>query len=162
MTDYSKSSIYKIACKDASIDDIYIGSTCNLVKRRHRHKSNCNNTNAICHNSYVYRFIRDHGNWQNWDIYLIEQFNCNTKIQKEQVERGYIEQLKPTLNKCIPTNFRVEGVYNKSEYKKQYYEHNKEMVTNRSRIYYDQNKETIRKRQKHTNREPYTVPTVII
>ena len=125
MTNYSKSCIYKIACKDANINDIYIGSTCNLVKRRHRHKSNCNNTNAMAHNSYVYRFIRDHGGWQNFNLYVIEQFSCTSKIAKEQVERGYIEELKPTLNKCIPANYQTGDVYSKSEYNKEYNENHK-------------------------------------
>jgi hypothetical protein len=32
--DYSKACIYKISCLDAEIEDIYVGSTTNLVKRR--------------------------------------------------------------------------------------------------------------------------------
>ena len=128
MTNYTQSCIYKIACKDASIDDIYIGSTCNFVKRRYQHKAVCNNINSKDHNFYVYRFIREHGGWQNWNIYMIEQFNCNTKIQKEQVERGYIESLKPSLNKRVPANYQMGDVYSDSEYKKQYYEHNKETI----------------------------------
>ena len=126
MTNYTKSCIYKIASKDANINDIYIGSTCNFVKRRNQHKSACNNPNDKGYNLYVYRFIRDHGGWQNFNLYVIEKFSCTSKMQKEQVERGYIEELKPSLNKSIPTIFRVDGdIYIKSNYDKGY---NKEII----------------------------------
>ena len=158
MTDYSKSCIYKIASKDPAIEDIYIGSTCNLIKRRNQHKSCCNNPNARGYNQYVYQFIRDHGCWSNWNIYIIEQFSCTSKIAKEQVERGYIEELKPTLNKCIPTDFRVEnvynkciptdfrvdGVYNNSEYQKQYYKHNRDHIAEYRRQYQIHNGDKIK------------------
>ena len=151
MTDYSKSSIYKIACKDPAIEDTYIGSTCNLIKRRNQHKTVCNNPKAGGYNQYVYRFIRDNGGWNNWDIYMIEQFSCTTKIAKEQVERGYIEELKPTLNKCIPANYQTGDVYSKSEYKKQYYEHNRDHITEYKRQYQIHNTDKI----KQSNRKQY-------
>ena len=34
MPDYSKCFIYKLCCRDASIEEIYIGSTCNLTRRK--------------------------------------------------------------------------------------------------------------------------------
>ena len=135
MTDYSKSCIYKIACKDASIEDIYIGSTCNFIKRRCQHKTVCNNPNDKNHNYYVYRFIREHGGWDNFDLYLIEQFSCTTKMQKTQVERGWIEQLKPTLNKRVPANFQTGDVYDKKEYDLMYEQQNKEAIRERKRVY---------------------------
>ena len=128
MTDYSKSTIYKIACKDPNIEEIYIGSTCNYVKRRWQHKSVCNNPNDKHYNQYVYQFIREHGGWENWDVYIIEQFSCNTKMQKEQVERGWIEELKPTLNKNVPENHQNGDESDISEYTKGYREDNKETI----------------------------------
>jgi len=125
MTNYTKSCIYKIACKDANINDIYIGSTCNLIKRRSQHKYNCNNPNRNHHNQYVYRFIRSNGGWGNFELYVIEEFSCTSKMQKSQVERGYIEELKPTLNKCIPANYQTTDVYDAVEYGKGYYENHK-------------------------------------
>ena len=122
MANYTKSCIYKIACKDPNIEDTYIGSTCNLVKRRYQHKTSCNNPNDRSYNLYIYRFIRDHGGWENFNLYVIEQFNCTTKMQKDQVERGWIEQLKPTLNKYIPSNYQTTDVYSAIEYGKGYRE----------------------------------------
>ena len=67
-TDYSKSVIYKICCRDKSITDVYIGSTTNFVKRKPLHKTTCNNEIGKCYNSYVYGFIRENGNWDNFEI----------------------------------------------------------------------------------------------
>ena len=125
MTNYNQSCIYKIASKDAAINNIYIGSTCNFIKRRNQHKTVCNNPNSKDHNMYVYRFIRNNGGWGNWNLYIIEQFNCTSKIQKEQVERAYIEELKPSLNKRVPANYQTNEVYNTVEYSKGYYESHK-------------------------------------
>ena len=154
MTNYTQSCIYKIACKDPDIDDTYIGSTCNVVKRRHQHKHSCNNPNSKDHNQYVYRFVREHGGWQNWDIYIIEQLSCTTKIAKEQVERGYIESLKPTLNKCIPANYQTGDVYSKSEYNKGYMEHNRDHITEYKRQYQIHNTDKIKQaKQKQYERD---------
>jgi hypothetical protein len=49
--DYSRSCIYKISCLDAEIEDVYIGSTTNLVKRRNRHKNACNDPKSKCSQS---------------------------------------------------------------------------------------------------------------
>ena len=69
-------------------------------------------------------------------------------MQKDQVERGWIEELKPTLNKCIPANFQTGDVYDQKEYTKGYLEQNKEMVAERRRIYNDNHKEQQREYQK--------------
>ena len=143
MTNYTKSCIYKIACKDPAINDIYIGSTCNFIKRRYNHKTCCNNPNVKEYNYYVYRFIRNNGGWGNWNLYIIEKFSCNTKMQKEQVERGYIEQLKPTLNKCIPANYQTGDTWDEKEYRKGYLEQNKQATDKKVKEYRESHKDEI-------------------
>ena len=71
--------IYKLCCLDLSITDIYIGSTTSKYRRKHAHKSACNNPNDEKHNYYLYRFIRQHGGWDNWDFVEIEQYNAKNK-----------------------------------------------------------------------------------
>ena len=150
MTDYSKSSIYKIACKDPAIDDIYIGSTTNLIKRRNSHKHDCININSDRYNSYVYRFIREHGNWCNWDVYLIKEFKCNTKMQKSQVERAYIESLKPKLNKNVPANFQTGDIWDQKEYCKRYKEKNNDIIVENNKAYRESHKEQIKQLKQQT------------
>ena len=40
---FSNSCIYKISCKDTTITECYVGSTCDFKRRKIDHKSYCNN-----------------------------------------------------------------------------------------------------------------------
>jgi len=135
--DYSKSVIYKICCKDPTIEDIYVGSTTNFTKRKAQHKKNCNNANHKGYNNYKYQFIRDNGGFDNWDMVLIKDYSTDTKRKLEMEERRVIEELKPTLNKQIPTR-----TY------KEYREDNKEYIQDINKEWYEKNKERILKKQK--------------
>ena len=137
MPDYSKTVIYKLCCNDASIEDIYIGSTCNFAQRKYAHKHNCDNQNHYKYKFKVYEFIRDHGGWNNWSMVLVHQEAVENKLQKERVERKFIDELKPSLNSCIPTRTRKEWESDNKEVlqqkQKQYYLHNKEYMDQRSK-----------------------------
>ena len=125
--------IYKIVCNDTSITDCYVGSITNIIKRRQYHKSDCNNEKSKHYNRYVYQFIRNNGNWQNWSLVLIENYSCNNKLELERRERYYIEDLKPTLNKQIPTRTNKEY---KQDNKKQIKEQREEYIElNKEKIY---------------------------
>jgi RNA polymerase-binding transcription factor DksA len=100
--DYSKSCIYKICCKDPSIEDIYVGSTTEIAKRRCVHKNTCNNPNVKGHSRQVYQFIRENGGWDNWDLVRIESFPCDSYEAMLQRERELFDELKPTLNSNRP------------------------------------------------------------
>ena len=74
MVNYQNSIIYKLCCKNVEVSEIYIGSTTAFKARKSQHKSNCNNENRAGYNCKVYKFIRENGNFQNWDmiqIYLL-------------------------------------------------------------------------------------------
>ena len=163
MTNYTKSCIYQIACKDSSIEDIYIGSTTNFVNRRRHHKSDCNNQNSMQYNYYIYSFIRNHGGWENWNLYVIEKFSCTSKIAKEQVERAWIEQLKPTLNKRVPANYQNGDVYSKSNYGKGYNkeiiycEHCDHMINLHNRSHHNKTKKHITNSSESSEEEQYTI-----
>ena len=141
MPNYNNSHIYKLCCKDINITDIYIGSTTNFIRRKCQHKSNCNNINDIHYNIKVYQFIRDHGNWDNWTMILIENVNCNTKLELHKIERKFIEELKPSLNSVIASRPR-------KEVKKEYYQNNKDFYKEYNKEYYNDNKEKLKKDKK--------------
>jgi len=101
--DYSKSVIYKLCCKDPTIEDIYIGSTTHFTKRKHQHKYCCNNENDKKYNNYKYQFIRDNGGFNNWDMILIKDYPTDSKRKLEMEERRIIDELKPSLNTQLPT-----------------------------------------------------------
>jgi len=149
--DYSKCAIYKLCCRDPEITDIYVGSTTNLVSRKHKHKSDCSNINTTNHNSYVYRYIREHGGWENWDLVIIETPQCKNSVELHTRERYYIDLMKATLNVKIPTRthaefarkYRAMHKDKLKQYGRQQRILNKERLTHYRRQYYLNNKDKI-------------------
>lgn len=116
MNKYEHGKIYKLV--NIIDDDIYVGSTHHpLVKRLCLHKSHAKGKNA---NSKVYRHLNEVG-LDNVRMELIEEYPCNCKKELEDRERYWIENLKPSLNKNIPSRTleelqemkrRISRVYN--------------------------------------------------
>ena len=150
-TDYSKSMIYKLCCKDPTIEDIYVGSTTNFIKRKYNHKNACVNEKNKYYTCYKYQFIRDNGGFNNWDMILIKEYSTDTKRNLEMEERRVIEELKPTLNKTFPYISLEEKKEYQQQYGIQYREENKEKIAEKRKQYYKQyyedNKEKILKEQ---------------
>ena len=96
--DYKNSVIYRIYCKDENIKDCYIGSTIDLYNRFKAHKGCVNNKNLNNYNLKIYQFIRDNGDWDNFDKEILEYYNCNNEEELKQKEQEYISKYKPTLN----------------------------------------------------------------
>ena len=93
--------IYKLVCKDKYISEIYIGSTnCTLNERFSKHKYECNNKKRTKYNYKIYRFIRENGNIQNWEIIGLETFDIDDKKKQLIKEQYYINLLQPQLNTC--------------------------------------------------------------
>jgi len=113
MTKYENSIIYKLCCKDPSIEDIYIGSTINLYRRKHAHKTHCNNESHKEYKFNVYITIRNNGGWSNWDMIEIERVNCKDKLELNKIEREWIDKLKPTLNQRSPHINKTKSQKNK-------------------------------------------------
>lgn len=154
--DYSNTIIYKLCCKNPEIKDIYVGHTTDFTKRKSSHKSHCNNQNSEKYNYDVYKFIRDNGGWNNFDMVMVEQYSCQNRFLAEQRERYWLETLNATLNKVIPTRIRDEWIeVNKdtiSEKRKIYNQQNKEHISIQTKIYYDNNKNYFEeKRKKYYN-----------
>jgi hypothetical protein len=141
VVDYSKGLIYKLCCSDPEVTDIYIGSTTNFIQRKKGHKKSCNNENNPSYNCYVYQIIREHGGFENWDMIQIEEYKSNNKKELESRERYWIETLKSSLNKAIPTR-------NMKEYR----EDNRTEILLKHRQYNEKNRETIllKAKQKYT------------
>jgi hypothetical protein len=91
--DYSNTIIYKIFCKDPTIKQLYIGHTTNFVNRKSAHKTSCKNNN-----SYIYRYIRAHGGWDNWKILILNDINCKNYEEARKAEKSYIDKYNSELN----------------------------------------------------------------
>ena len=152
MPDYAKTVMYKICCKDTNITDIYVGHTTNIKRRIKHHKDNCKYPDNKHYHLKVYEFIRNNGEWNNWDIIVLEEYPCNSHLDAIIKEREYYETLKATLNSYYPQRTFKEYCndnikYNK-EYKKQWYNDNKEILNEKAKQYYNDNKEEINEKRK--------------
>jgi len=96
-TDYSSTIIYKITCKDELVKDVYVGHTTDFVKRKYSHKQD--SINSKCK---VYAVIRAHGGWDNWQMEIINFFNCKDLSEAKQREQEYFISLNANLNSVEP------------------------------------------------------------
>jgi group I intron endonuclease len=99
---YANGKIYKLV--NNVDDEFYVGSTCTtLAKRLYGHKSNATKQTSM----RVYQHLNEIG-WEYVNIVLIQEYPCENKMQLERRERYWIEEMKPTLNKNIPTRSKQE------------------------------------------------------
>lgn len=141
MPDYNKAVIYKIMCKDTNILNIYVGSTTNFISREREHKYRYNQGSNI----YLYKFIHENGGWTNWEMLILEQYNCNSSLELREKERYYFELLKADLNKRYPKNTDTD-----------YYLQNKEQIDTNNKNHYDNNElyfKQYRENHKEKNKE---------
>ena len=146
MVNYSKGLVYKLCCNDTNITDIYVGSTTNFIRRKCAHKSACTNPNNKSYNYHVYNVIRDNGDWSNWSMILLREYNTTNKKLLERKERKYIEKLGATLNSNTPSRTINEVKELTSKRNRQYQEANKEVISEQRKEYRKRNKDVIKER----------------
>ena len=129
-TNYSKTVIYKIVCKNLSITDKYVGHTTNFRQRKTNNRSICYNEASNNYNDNLYKCIRLNGGFDNWDMIEIEKYPCNDANEARAKERFWIETLEANLNCLIPNRSYTE-----------WYEKNKEQIIANVKKWRDENKE---------------------
>ena len=100
--DYSNTIIYKITCKNQTIKDVYVGHTTNFVQRKHAHKQSCINSKSANYKCKLYEVIRANGGWENWQMEIINFFNCADHYAARKKEQEYFIELKANLNSIEP------------------------------------------------------------
>jgi len=156
MSEFLKTKIYKIVCKDTSISDFYIGSTFTSINVRfNEHKFSCN---LDTDTRKLYVFIRNNGGIDNWKIIKLEDYPCNTDVEQRLRERLYYELLEPSLNTERPYLFPSEKKRENIEYQRnihsdpikykihlekmrEYYCNNSEKIKQRVKLYRENNLE---------------------
>jgi len=96
--DYTNTIIYKITCKDPTVTDVYVGHTTNFVQRKHAHKQSCTNTKSRNYKCKLYDVIRNNNGWDNWNMEIVNFFNCKDAYEARQKEQEYFILLNATLN----------------------------------------------------------------
>jgi len=123
MPNYQNAKIYKLIC--SKTNRVYIGSTTQKLKQRKwQHKDSYN---PCCSKDFI-----------NPEIYLIENYPCNSNSELLTKEREYIEN-----NECV--NKQLPGRTGK-ESSKANYEKNKKELNKKSREYHEDNKEELNKK----------------
>ena len=100
--DYSNTIFYKIYCKNPDVNDLYIGHTTNFVQRKHMHKQACIKETNPNYHVKLYKFIREHGGWDEWKMEIIGFRDCYDHYEARKIEQQYFEELKATLNSIDP------------------------------------------------------------
>jgi len=159
--DYSKTIIYKIVCKDLSVPDCYVGSTTQFRQRKSQHRRTCNNLNSKKYNYPLYKFIRENGGFENFDMIEIEKYPCTDGNESRSRERHYFELLNANLNKVKPliTEDELKQIHKEYKQTEQYKEYNKlyckkyrEEHIDEIKIYREEHKEN-EKKYREENRE---------
>ena len=130
---------------DGSLEECYVGSTSCIKMRKRGHKKICSNPNLKDYNRDVYKFIRDNGDFENWELYPLEKVEFEDKIELRKKERDWIEKLKPKLN-------MIKSYRSKEELKE--YESIRHRERQKSENYVERNKAKCRKHYEE-NKDKY-------
>jgi hypothetical protein len=112
-----------------------VGHTCDEVKRRYNHKNCCTNEKGKKYNYFVYKFLRDHGSWDNWSLIVHETLAVENKAAAVLRERYWLEFYNATLNIQVPGRTPAE-----------YSDEHREAIKQRSIKYNDEHREAINQR----------------
>lgn len=93
MPNYANCCFYKIISKDVNITEVYVGHTIDFEKT-----SKCYRETFKTKKFYT-KFIRENGDWDNFEIIKIEDFPCSSKQEIERKKRYWIKELNAELNK---------------------------------------------------------------
>ena len=146
---YKNAKIYRLVNNVDGLE--YIGSTTStLVKRKCEHKS-CAKNKA---DRRVYKHLNKVG-WDNVEIVLVKNYACNNKEELNAEERRVIDEMKPELNKVLPTRtdleWREANKVKIAEKKREYNQANKEKLAETKREYETKNKDKIAEKKREYN-----------
>ena len=139
--DYSKTLIYRVACKDPEVPDSYLGyTTFSLVYVSNMFKVRCkNDTWHVC------EFIRQNGGLDNWYFERLDCKPCLTSLDARTELRKHFDASPPTLNRQLPTQTPKEyarGDKNKAVQKEYRAEH-REQIQLEQHAQYQKNRERL-------------------
>ena len=132
MVNYSNTKIYKIWSTQGP--HIYIGSTTKeylsqrMDEHRRRYKSDIKDTTS--------KLVFEEYGIENCFVELLEAKDCKDKHESSQLEGHYIRTLD-----CVNKNIPGRTI-------KEWYQDNKETISQNGKQYYVDNKDTIRQHQK--------------
>ena len=156
--DFSKTIIYKIVHKeDPDNHESYTGHTTEFAKRKCEHKKRCLNPNNKKYHYKVYQYIRENGGWDNFIMLEIEKYPCNDGNEARARENYWYNELKSKLNTYVPSRtpkqYYQDNRDELSEYYKQYHQDNREKILEQKKQYYEENRDKRLEKNKQYNQE---------
>ena len=137
MPNYQDGKIYTIR-NYTDNEMIYVGSTTETLSQRlAKHRSACKYDKKCS----LYSHIADN-DWSNWYIELYENYPCNNRVELDKKE-GEVIRLIGTINKKIAGRTGAEYYMDNLIKIKKYYEENVDKVKEYKKKYYENNKEKI-------------------
>lgn len=128
-----KGYIYKISCKSENVNECYIGSTVNILRRKTQHKYDMKRQP----NRPIYKFINSNGGIDNFIFETLLEVYIENRLDLFKIEKQYIKSEKKLINCNVPCRQR-----------KEYYNDNKNILIQKSKDYYYQNQEEILNKKK--------------
>ena len=93
---YENTIIYKIVCLIPNINNIYVGYTTDIIRRKYYHKIKSLDPK---NNKYkLYHFINKHDGFNNFDIIEIRKYPCMNNNEAKSQQYKYIKLLNADLN----------------------------------------------------------------
>jgi len=121
MANYEESKIYKIYSNLSGVNEIYVGSSAQFLKRCVMHYSDCTNINSPRYCYKLYNYIRSNGGFNNFIIEEIEDYKCNNRTELNIREEYWKNELNPTLNQKKAHTTEEEYKQYKKEYQQRDY-----------------------------------------
>jgi hypothetical protein len=153
---YQNTVIYKIQHIEKE-DLLYVGHTTDFVKRKNNHKSKCTKEGNEKYNLKLYHMIRENGGWEMFKMIEIKKYPCNDQREACAEEDKQMKELKVTMNSCSALFDREKlkvrqhksdahrnSTIERLNYKKDYYQANKDKIDEQKRIYDVANKDKIK------------------
>lgn len=146
--DYSKCQMYKLRHRDDLLDEnIYVGHTINWNDRERKHKEDCNNSNSKSYNQKKYKYIRENGGWDEWEMLWIEDYPCANKKEATIKEQELMIANDAKLNTYKAFSTEEEKV----EYLKKYRDTHREEMNMKQKIRDDIRENTEERKQYKQN-----------
>lgn len=130
-------SFYKFVCKNLDILFSYVGHTVSFRHRKSSHKTECNSPNRKNYNIPLYKYMREHGGFENWNMIVIHTQICKDKRDAERIETELMEQQQLKLNAKRAYISEEQLAIQKASYREQH----KEQALKYGAEYREQHKE---------------------
>ena len=146
--------MYKICPKNKDLNFCYIGHTNNFARRKNQHIKNTTNESDDKHYHLKhYETIRNNGGWDEWEMIIIEEYKCKTKLEARMREQELIEEYNANLNTLKAFITEEERKITKQQITNKYKAENKKLISEQQQKYKEEHKEIIGEQMKKYREE---------